>query len=67
METGFRDRRIGESVAVLSGGELAEEGDLQCGCSNNTINPDQYNKEKGLEIYAFKLRLLSSSFTIICI
>jgi len=33
----------------------------------NTINLDQYNKEKDLEISALKLRLLSSSFTIICI
>ena len=32
----------------------------------DTINPDQYNKEKDLEICAFKVRLLSSSFTIIC-
>jgi len=31
----------------------------------NTINLDQYNKQKDLEIYA--LKLLSSSFTIICI
>jgi hypothetical protein len=33
----------------------------------NTINLDQYNKEKDLEIYALKLHILSSSFTIICI
>jgi exonuclease III len=33
----------------------------------NTINLDQYNKEKDLEICALKLRLLSSSFTIIFI
>ena len=33
----------------------------------NTINLDQYNKEKDLEICALNLRLLSSSFTIICI
>ena len=31
----------------------------------NTINLDQYNKGKELEICALKLRLLSSSFTII--
>ena len=33
----------------------------------NSINLDQYNKEKDLEICALKLCLLSSSFTIICI
>jgi len=33
----------------------------------NTINLDQYNKEKDLEICALKLCLLSSSFTVICI
>jgi len=33
----------------------------------NTVNLDQYNKEKDLEICALKLRLLSSSFTIIFI
>jgi len=33
----------------------------------STINVDQYNKEKDLEICALKLCLLSSSFTIICI
>jgi exonuclease III len=33
----------------------------------NAINLDQYNKEKDLEICALKLRLLSSSFTVICI
>jgi len=33
----------------------------------NSINLEQYNKEKDLEICALKLRLLSSSFTIICI
>ena len=32
----------------------------------NNINLE-YNKEKGLEIWALKLRLLSSSFTTICI
>jgi hypothetical protein len=33
----------------------------------NTINLDQYNKEKDLEICALKLNTLSNSFTIICI
>ena len=33
----------------------------------NTINLDQYNKEKDLKICALKLCLLSSRFTIICI
>jgi len=33
----------------------------------NTINLDQYNKDKDLEICVLKLCLLSSSFTIICI
>ena len=33
----------------------------------NTINLDQFNKEKDLEICALNLHLLSSSFTIICI
>jgi exonuclease III len=33
----------------------------------NTINLDQYNKEKGLEICSLKLCLLLSNFTIICI
>ena len=33
----------------------------------NTINIDEYNKQEDLEICALKLRLLSSSFTIICI
>jgi exonuclease III len=32
-----------------------------------TINLDQYNKEKDLEICALKLNILSNSFTIICI
>jgi len=33
----------------------------------NTINLDQYNEEKDLEICALKLRLSSCNFTIICI
>jgi hypothetical protein len=33
----------------------------------HTINLDQYNKEKDLEICALKLHILSNSFTIICI
>jgi len=33
----------------------------------HTINLDQYNKEKDLEICALKLCLLSSSFAILCI
>ena len=33
----------------------------------NTINPDQYNKEKDFEICALKLHILSGSFTVICI
>jgi len=33
----------------------------------NAINLDQYTKEKSLEICALKLRLFSSSSTIICI
>jgi hypothetical protein len=33
----------------------------------NAINLDQYIKEKDLEICAFKLWLLSSNFTVICI
>jgi exonuclease III len=32
-----------------------------------TINLDQYNKDKDLEISALKLNILSNSFTIICI
>ena len=33
----------------------------------STINLDQYNKEKDIEICALKLHILSYSFTIICI
>jgi exonuclease III len=33
----------------------------------HTINLDQCNKEKDLEIWALKLHILSNSFTIICI
>ncbi|XP_023702159.1 uncharacterized protein LOC111861650 [Cryptotermes secundus] len=33
----------------------------------NTINPDQFNKEKDLEICALKLNVASNNFTIICI
>ena len=33
----------------------------------NTINPDQYNKEKDFEICALKLHIFSGSFTVICI
>jgi hypothetical protein len=33
----------------------------------HTINLDQYNKEKDLEICALKLHILSNSFIIICI
>ena len=33
----------------------------------NTINLDQYNKEKDFEICALKLHILSGSFTVICI
>ena len=33
----------------------------------NTINLDQYNKEKDLEICALKLHTLYSSFIVICI
>ena len=33
----------------------------------STVNLDQYNKEKEIEICALKLHILSNSFTIICV
>jgi hypothetical protein len=48
-----------------------KQGDVSIYVSNdiqfNTINLDQYNREKDLEICGLKIRLLSNSLTVICI